>query len=342
MKSKVLILIVLSALCFSPAFAQEEGGQGGGRGGRGGQNRGRQEAPPPTDKVTPEVKGVFKEGTKIEVVKYGLQGADGAVGMPDGSILVATNGGVAKIDVDGNLTQLVQNQQAAGLALDPKGRIIAAQYSGKVAVVYPPEEAKVLTDSYEGKHYLRPNDLVIDKKGGIYFTDCYQAGAKPKPGDLPQAVYYINPEGKVMQVATDISRPNGITLSPDQKTLYVNDWNGNYLVTYEVQSDGTLKNRKNFGKFTTAQESEEPGGPKVSGADGLCIDGEKHTYSTTPAGLQVFSAKGEHLADINIPLELPSQNCGFAGPEKHYLYVVGRGVVFRIHDDSAGVKDRAK
>lgn len=343
MKSKALALIVLTALCFAPAFAQEEGGGGGGgRGGRGGQNRGRQEAPPPTDKVTPEVKGVFKEGTKIEVVKFGLQGADGAVGMPDGSVLVATNGGIAKIDVDGNLTQLVQNQQAAGLALDAKGRIIAAQYSGKVAVVYPPDQAKVLTDSYDGKKYIRPNDLVVDKKGGIYFTDCYQAGAKPKPGDLPQAVYYIKPDGSVMQVATDINRPNGITLSPDQKTLYVNDWAGSYLVTYEVQPDGTLKNRKNFGKFTTDQDNETPGGPKVSGADGLCIDGERHTYSTTPAGLQVFSAKGEHLADINIPLELPSQNCGFAGPEKHYLYVVGRGVVFRIHDESAGVKDRAK
>jgi len=354
MRLKVLAVVVLSALCCAIVFAQAEGeGQGGGQGrgggqgqggaaGRGGQNRGRQEAPPPNDKVTPEVKGVFKEGTKIEVVKYGLQGADGSVGMPDGSVLVATNGGVAKIDVNGNLTQLVQNTQAAGLALDSKGRIIAAQYAGKVAVIYPPEEAKVLTDSFNGKPYIRPNDLVVDKKGGIYFTDCYQAGAKPKPGDNLQAVYYINPEGKVMQVATDINRPNGITLSPDEKTLYVNDWAGSYLVTYAVQKDGTLKDRKNFAKFTDAQDAEDGGPTKVSGADGLCIDSEKHTYSTTPAGLQVFSAKGEHLADVNIPLDLPSQNCGFAGPDKHYLYVVGRGVVFRIYDEAPGYTGRAK
>jgi gluconolactonase len=340
MRSKALALLALSALCCATAFAQGEG-QGQGQARAGGQNRGRQTAPPPTDKVTPEIKGVVTAGTKIEVVKFGLQGADGAVGMPDGSILVSTNGGVAKIDVDGNLTQLVENNQAAGLALDPKGRIIAAQYAGKVAVVYPPEEAKVLADSYEGKPFIRPNDLVIDKKGGIYFTDCYQAGAKPKPGDLPQAVYYITPAGKVTQVATDISRPNGITLSPDEKTLYVNDWNGSYLVTYDVQPDGALKNRKNFGKFDTAQDSED-GGPKVSGADGLCIDSEKHTYSTTPAGLQVFSAKGEHLANVDIPLDLPSQNCGFAGPDKHYLYVVGRGVVFRIHTIPAGYTGRGK
>jgi gluconolactonase len=340
MRSKALALLALCTLCCPAAFAQGEGqGQGQGRG--GGQNRGRQTAPPPTDKVTPEIKGVVTAGTKIEVVKYGLQGADGAVGMPDGSILVSTNGGVAKIDPDGNLTQLVSNNQTAGLALDSKGRIIAAQYSGKIAVVYPPEAAAVLADSYEGKHFIRPNDLVVDKKGGIYFTDCYQVGMKPKGDDLPQAVYYITPAGKVTQVATDISRPNGITLSPDEKTLYVNDWNGSYLVTYDVQADGTLKNRKNFGKFDTAQDADD-GGPKVSGADGLCIDSEKHTYSTTPAGLQVFSAKGEHLADIDIPLELPSQNCGFAGPDKHYLYVVGRGVVFRIHTMPAGYTGRGK
>jgi gluconolactonase len=332
MKSKALALIALSALCCGTAFAQAQ---------PQGQNRGRQEAPPPTDKVTPLIHGVVPAGTKIDFVKFGLQGADGGVGMPDGSLLVSTNGGVAKIDQDGNLTQLVEKNASAGLALDSKGRIIAAQYGGRVAVVYPPEEAKILADSYEGKKFIRPNDLVADKKGGIYFTDCYQVGMKPKPDDLSQAVYYINPSGKVMQVATDVSRPNGITLSPDEKTLYVNDWNGSYLVTYDVQSDGTLKNRKNFGKFDTAQEPDE-GGPKVSGADGLCIDNEKHTYSTTPAGLQVFSAKGEHLGNIDIPLDLPSQNCGFAGPDKHYLYVVGRGVVFRIHTIPAGYKGRGK
>src|SRR5271165_3471971 len=122
MRSKALALLALSALCCATAFAQAEG-QGQGRG--AGQNRGRQTAPPPADKVTPDIPGVVTAGTKIEVVKFGLQGADGAVGMPDGSILVATNGGVAKIDVDGNLTQLVENNQAAGLALDFKGRIIA-------------------------------------------------------------------------------------------------------------------------------------------------------------------------------------------------------------------------
>jgi gluconolactonase len=181
---------------------------------------------------------------------------------------------------------------------------------------------------------------VVDKKGGIYFTDCYQVGAKKKEGDLPQAVYYIAPNSKkVTRVADDVNRPNGITLSPDEKTLYVNDWDGAYLLTYDVQSDGSLKNRKEFGKYTLKQETDHG---MVSGADGLCIDSQSHLYATTPAGVQVFNSKGQHLGDIEAPYEMPPQNCGFAGPDKHYLYVVGRGVVYRIRTEPTGYKSRGK
>ena len=96
-----------------------------------------------TDKVTPDIPGVVKAGTKIEVVKNGLRGSDGGVGMPDGSLLVTANGGVAKVDVDGNVTTLVDNsEQAAGLALDSKGRVFAAQYSKKVSLIYPKDRRR--------------------------------------------------------------------------------------------------------------------------------------------------------------------------------------------------------
>jgi gluconolactonase len=281
-----------------------------------------------------------KAGTKIEVLKYGLGGDDAGVGMPDGGLLITTGGGVSKVDKDGNLTVLVENaEQAAGLAMDSKGRIYAAQYSKKVSIVYPKESAMVLTDGYDGKSYIRPNDIVVDKKGGVYFTDCYQVGAKKSPDDLPQAVYYIPAGGKVMRVADDINRPNGITLSPNEKTLFVNDWDGEYLVAYDIQSDGTLKNRKNWGKFDLKQETDHG---MVSGADGLCSDNQGRMFSTTPAGVQVFSAKGEHLANIEMPYDMPPQNCGFAGPDKKDLFVIGRGAVIRIHTMTEGPKERAK
>ena len=339
MKSKTVFFVMIACtVCCLTLFGQ--GGQGG-QGGRAGQGgRGGATAAPATDKVTPEIRGVVAAGTKIEVVKYGLMGDDGGVGMPDGSLLIATGGGVSKVDKDGNVTVLVENaDQAAGLALDSKGRIIAAQYSKKVSVLYPKGSEAVLADNFEGKPFIRPNDLVVDKKGGVYFTDCYQIGAKRSPDDLPQAVYYIPPGGKIIRVVDDVNRPNGISLSPDQKTLYVNDWDGPYLVAYDVQPDGTLKNRRNFGKFDVKQETDHG---LVSGADGLCSDSRGNTFATTPAGVQVFNAKGEHLGNIEVPLDQPPQNCGFAGADKKDLFVVGRGVVLRIHTMNAGPKDRAK
>jgi len=330
-KSKIALFMALAVFLNVKLLAQE---QGAGRG----QN---QDETPAFDKVTPEISGVVKAGTKIEIVKYGLRGSDGGVGLPDGSVLVSTNNTVIKVDADGNATTLVENsEQAAGLALDPKGRIIAAQYSGKVSVIYPKGSEELLTDKFDGKPYIRPNDLVLDKKGGIYFTDCYQIGAKQSPEDLPQAVYYIAPANKkVVRVADDVGRPNGITLSPDEKILYVNDWDGAYLVAYDVQPDGSLKNRRNFAHYDLKQKTDHG---MVSGADGLCIDNAGHTFATTPAGIQVFDAKGEHLGNIDAPYSRPPQNCGFAGPGKAFLYVMGRGVVFRIQTLGTGVSTRAK
>ena len=360
MRSKATFVVALCLMCSLAVFGQDGGGQGGGQGrgqgrgqggGRGGAGGGRggagggqaQEVVPQMDKVTPDVPGIVKAGTKMEILKYGIRGSDAGVGMPDGSVLISGNGGVLKVAADGTLTTLVENSdQAAGLTMDSKGNIYGAQYSKKVSLLYPKENAATLTDSYDGKPYIRPNDLVVDKKGGIYFTDCYQVGAKKQPDDLPQGVYYIVPgpmPRKVIRVIDNINRPNGIVLSPNEKKLYVNDWDGSYLVSYDVNSDGTLKNKTNFGMYTLKQETDHG---MVSGADGLCIDNKSNLFSTTPAGVQVFNSKGQHLADIEAPYEMPPQNCGFGGEGKMYLYVVGRGVVYRIKTENPGPKNRAK
>ena len=340
MRSRATLFTVLCLVCCAAllAQAQERQGREGGRGGRAG--RGGQAQPPATDKVTPEIPGIVKAGTKIEIVASGLRGSDAGVGLPDGSFIATANGGVVKFDPNGKMTTLVEDsEQAAGLAMDSKGRLFGAQYTKKVSVLYPKGSEETLTSSFDGKPYIRPNDIVVDKKGGVYFTDCYQIGATRSPNDLPQSVYYIAPNKKVIRVADDVRRPNGIVLSPDEKTLYVNDWDSPYLVSYEIQGDGTLKNRKNFAMMDVKQETDHG---LVSGADGLCIDGAGNTFATTPAGVQVFDAKGKHLGNIDAPYDMPPQNCGFGGPGKRYLYVTGRGAVWRVQTLNAGVKNRGK
>jgi gluconolactonase len=111
------------------------------------------------------------------------------------------------------------------------------------------------------------------------------------------------------------------------------------LLTYDVQPDGSVKNRKNFAKYDLAEKTENG---LVSGADGLCIDGQSNTYATTPAGIQVFNAKGGHLGNIQAPYDDPPQNCGFGGPDKQYLYIVGRGAILRIHTIVRGYQGRGK
>src|SRR5262249_1662670 len=150
MKPNVILVALLCLLCAVAAFGQaREGGQRRGQGGGGG--RGQQpEQPPAMDKVIPEIPGVVKAGTKIEIVKFGLGGTDAGMGLADGSVLVTARGSLIKIDADGNTTTIVENtEQAAGLTVDPKGRVIAAQYSKKVSVLYPKGSEEVLTDSFD-------------------------------------------------------------------------------------------------------------------------------------------------------------------------------------------------
>src|SRR6185369_5098545 len=128
----VICLVGCAALL---AQAQERQGREGGRGGRGGQEAAQ---PPATDKVTPEISGIVKAGTKIEIVASGLRGSDAGVGTPDGGFIATANGSVVKFDADGKMTTLVEDsEQAAGLAMDSKGRLIGAQYTKKVSVLYP-------------------------------------------------------------------------------------------------------------------------------------------------------------------------------------------------------------
>jgi gluconolactonase len=210
----------------------------------------------------------------------------------------------------------------------------------KIGVVYPKGSEAVLADSFEGKPFGRPNDLVVDKKGGVYFTEPgpnAQPGTTPATPPLPPAVYYIPPGGRAIKIADGIERPNGIQLSRDEKTLYVNNTNGEFLLAFDVQPDGTAHNRRNFAKYEGVTRNADG---VSSGADGLAIDSQGRVYAATAVGVQVFNPQGRHLGTI--PLSRPPQNLAFAGPGKQTLYVVGRGAAFKIPMVAAGFKDRAK
>jgi gluconolactonase len=126
-------------------------------------------------------------------------------------------------------------------------------------------------------------------------------------------------------------------LSPDEKTLYVADSYGEYLVAFDVQPDGGLTNRRNFGKFAGVTKEERGFN---SHADGIAVDSEARVYVGTLQGVQVFDAKGKHLGLI--PVSQRPQNLAFAGADKKTLYIAGQGAMYRLQMLSQGYKGRAK
>jgi gluconolactonase len=297
---------------------------------------------PATDTVAPNIPGVVAGGTKVQVIKDGFDGTEGPIAMPDGSLIFTetTANRLTRIGLDDKISPFLDNTNGSnGLAWDTKGRLYSAQtVKMQVGIIYPKGSEKVLTDNYNGTPYARPNDLVIDKKGGIYFSDAgLNPDQNPPPPPMPLAVYYINPAGKVTRVADGITRPNGVQLSTDGKILYVNDTNGEYLLAFDIQPDGTLKNRRNFAKYEGVTRTPAR---ITSGADGLAVDSQGRLYVCTQIGVQVFSAKGEHLGTI--PISRPPQNLAFAGKDKKTLYVVGRGAAYKIQMIAQGYKGRAK
>jgi gluconolactonase len=325
MKSQSRVFAMLLVLQSAPVFAQAV-----------------QPPPPtPTETTTPDIPGVVAAGTRVEVVAQGLRGTEGPIAMPDGSLLFTeqTASVITKVDAQGNRTSFLEKtNDANGVTFDSKGRLIATQPATKEIAVLTPTRI-VLASSFEGQPLTGPNDVIADKKGGVYFSD---PGPNPGPGVViprPPAVFYIRPDSKVIKIADGIARPNGVILSPDEKTLYVADTLGAAVVAFDVQSDGGVRNRRDFAKL--AGVTNEGTGVR-SGADGLAVDEAGRLFVATQVGVQVFSPEGRALGTIPIGIIGGPQNLAFAGPGKKTLYVVGRGAMWKVVTQTQGPKGRAK
>jgi gluconolactonase len=298
--------------------------------------------------LTPAIAGVAAAGTPIQLIREGFAGTEGPVVLPDGSLIFTETQAnrITRIAADGSTSTFLDNTNGSnGLGFTANGDLYAVQVlKPRVGIVYPAAHARTLADQYEGKPFSRPNDLVIDRKGGVYFTD---SGAPPRPAGTPApaeqpmvakpAVYHITPSGALQRIAADIERPNGIQLSPDEKVLYVANTAGEHVLAYDIAADGSIGARRNFAKLEGWRKTDTG---TSSGADGLAVDASGRLYVASSAGVQVFSNKGEALGIIALP-KAP-QNLAFAGPDKKTLYVVGRGAAYKIALLAEGYGGRAK
>jgi gluconolactonase len=310
-----------------------------------GQGRGAAQ-PPAADTVAPAIPGVVAEGSKVHVIKDGFSGSEGTIALPDGSVIFSetTANRTIKIDKDDAVSTFIEDTNGSnGMFFDKEGRLFVTQVpfgTGGIAIIYPPAAKKALVSNYDGKPFGRANDLTVDQRGGVYFTDSANAQPMPAAGvPLPPALYYLPPNAAApKQLLTDLAFPNGVVLSGDEKILYLNNTNGEYMIAFDVQPDGSLTNRRNFAKYEGV--TPNAAGVPISGADGLTMDNDGRLYAACANGVQVFSPSGQHLGTI--PMPRAPQNLSFAGADKKTLYVVGRGVASKVQMLSQGMKERPR
>jgi gluconolactonase len=271
------------------------------------------------------IAGVVAPGVVPELVQEGFVFTEGPVGTPDGGLYFSDirPNRIHYLDPGGKIS-LVREQTngANGLALTRDGDLIAAEGEGKrISKRSRDGTVTTVTEGIAGKPFLSPNDVLVDAKGGIYITD---PGPRPVVPGRTAYVYYLPVGAKEPVVLDDqIARPNGVTLTRDGKTLIVNDTLGPTVYAYDVQPDGSVKNKRTFAQLRDIPEGKE------SGADGMAVDREDRLYVTTVAGVQVFDAAGKYLGTIKVPRQ--SANAGFAGPDKRVLYVTAREGLYRIN-----------
>jgi gluconolactonase len=238
---------------------------------------------------------------------------------------------IYKVTSDGKLEVFLEpSGHANGLLWTAKYGLLACQMDGQVVAINPKDQSvKVLASKYQGKRFNAPNDLVIDSAGGIYFTDPLYRAPTPLPQET-MGVYYIAPDGNVSRVVESLPAPNGINLSPDEKTLYVIPSQEKRMWKYEVTSPGKLGPGKLFCELAQPPGSQGAG----SGGDGCAVDTHGNIYITTGLGVQVISPNGKAIGIIEIP-EHPA-NVTFGGPQLQTLYVTARNGLYKAPMKAAG------
>jgi gluconolactonase len=218
-----------------------------------------------------------------------------------------------------------------GLEFDYKGRLIAAEGANtggnrRITITDVDGSIRVLAATWKGKRFNSPNDLVVDRKNRVYFTDPRYVGSEKREIDT-ESVYRVDPNGTVTQIITGVQKPNGICLSPDMDVLYLADSPGDkkqkrLLLAYAFKDDGTVGKKKILHDFGADR-----------GIDGMCIDIKGNIYATAgagkTAGVTIFSPEGKKLGFIATP-EDPS-NCVFGGEDRRMLYITAGRSLYRVH-----------
>lgn len=263
---------------------------------------------------------ILIDGEDWKLVAEGFGFTDGACTDVEGNFYFMDLGkgtAIQRISPDGKVSDVVKNApKCSGLKFGSDGRIYACTQGPKkqlVAIEVSSGTVTVLADN------VQPNDLVVSHKGYAYFTETGKG-----------QVTIVDGKGNVRVGATGINAPNGISLSPDQKTLVVSEYRGTNVWAYPVKDDGSLEAGERAMTLRTPLNKADSGG------DGSTTDAAGRYYVTSHIGIQVFDAKGQWVGTIAKPTAKGCVSVGFAGEGHGYLYACASDRIYRRKTKTAG------
>jgi gluconolactonase len=315
-----------------------------------GHGTGTTEVETKIDRLDPSLDALISPGTKIEKLAGGFLFTEGPVWVREGGYLLfsdpnnnliyrwspddgvsiyRTHSGYTGTDI-GEYGQPGSN----GLTLDKQGRLTINEHGNRrVTRLEKNGQRTILADSYQGKRLNSPNDLVYRSDGALYFTDppfglpkFFEDSRK----QLPFSGVFCLINGELKVVTMDLTGPNGLAFSPDEKYLYVDDWDNKrkVIMRYEVHPDGTLSNGYVF------LDATNEGGEDAW--DGMKIDQHGNLYASGPGGLWIISPEGKHLGTIVGP-EHP-HNIAWGDEDGKTLYLCAKTGLYRIRLNVRGIR----
>ena len=294
------------------------------------------QVPPPPEgaPTTPALKRLVAS-KEVKALAGGFLYAEGPLWRNDGYLLFADSprDRIHRWGWDGGLALLREpSARATALAYDREGRLLATEHANRrISRTEADGTIVTLVDRFEGKRLNSPNDLLVAKSGAVYFTD--PPYGLPRQGEGKeldyQGVYRLDPDGRLALLVRDLPRPNGIGLSPDERTLYVTDTETSELWAYPLGADGSAGAGRVLARLTPWKSGV------IGVADGMTLDAEGRLYVTGPGGVWVFAPNGGRLGVIATPE--PPAACAFGGADRETLFITARTRLYAVKMRVAGL-----
>jgi len=271
---------------------------------------------------------IIAPGAKLEKLAGDFGFTEGPACDAEGNVFFTDqpNNKIYKWSADGKLSVFHESPgRANGLYFDKEGNLLAcADLNNELWLIAVNGNVTILVKDYKGKKLNGPNDLWMDPKGGIYFTDPFYRRPYWNRGPMEQDgqhVYYLSPDRQTLiRVTDDLVQPNGIIGTVDGKLLYVADIGDNKTYVYTINQDGTLSNKKLFAPM---------------GSDGITIDNEGNIY-LTGKGVTVFDAEGKQIEHIDVPKGWTANVC-FGGKDRHTLFITAQDSLYALRMRVKGI-----